>query len=615
MVHHPPRRHCGCWGFLMGFVAAATLAGVRGPAAFGQVPEPPPPEPPTFELPEVVVPGKRPQPIASTPAAISVLTREDLDLLGVATVGEALQFLAEVHMRLQGGLGALTLPGIRGSSPNQVLVLIDGVPVNSAIQGLFDLSTVSTAHVQRVEVLRGPFSAIYGGPALGGVINVVTMDQPATSVQARSGGLSTTAASGQWTSLDGRVRLAADRFASEGSRSNSDVGSTTVLGTAAWETAAGDPVVVRVNHFQSSLGTPGSTAFPSPQARQTETRTVLSSDWTRSRGDGEWAVRAYWWGDDFRFVDPASSVDSRVATQVFGATIQRVVHLAPGRTQVFGAELQSQALVDNGPVGSRQAAIGGLYLQDERQLTPRTVLSTGLRYDLHSVYGGQLNPRVGIVHVIREGVTLRAGIGRTFRGPTLSELYFAPFDNPALRPESAWSADAGLAWQATSGVEVRVGVFGTSAADLIRPDVSFIPQNIGRATMAGGSLEITGQFSPLLRGAVNVTATRAVDDSTGDQLLRVPWVTASAALHLKVAGGTMSALASYVGSRPDVDPAAFTRVVLGGYVVTGLRFASLAGDGAEWQVGVDNVADLQYEPIAGYPAPGRTAFVAYTRRF
>ncbi len=615
MVRDLPRSRSGCWGFLLVLSVASALAALPVQTAVGQTPAPVPPQPPTFELPEVVVPGKRPQAIASTPAAVSVLTREDLERLGVITVGEALQFLGEVTVRLQGGLGALSLPSIRGSSPNQVLVLIDGIPVNSAIQGLFDLSTVSTAHVERVEVLRGPFSALYGGPALGGVINVVTLVEPGVSLRGRAGGLSSNVVAGQWSTSDARVTVSADQFASGGFRPNSDVVSTTILGKAAWETGDGDPVVLRLNHFQSALGVPGSTAFPSSDARQDEARTIISVDWSGARSDGQWALNAYWWGDDFRFVDPASAVDSRVATRVFGATIQRIRYLAPGHIQVFGAEGQSQALADNGAVGNREAAVGALYVQDERQLTPSTLLSSGLRYDLQSIYGGQVNPRIGIVHVIRDGLTLRAGIGRTFRGPTFSELYFAPFDNPNLRPESAWSADIGVMWRIASGVEVRTGLFSTSATDLIRPDASFVPQNIGQATLTGGSLEVAGQFSPRLRGAITVTAMRAVDDSTGEQLLRVPWVTASAALHVQVAGGTLSALATYVGSRPDVDPATFSRVVMPGYAVTSLRFVCGAEDAAGWQIGVDNLGDLQYEPIAGFPAPGRTAFIAFTKRF
>jgi len=612
MQHYGPRGRVGRWAFLwMGVVVAVVL--VRDARA--QVPEPPPPEPPTFELPEVIVPGRRPQPVSTTPASVSVLTREDLERLGMATIGEALQFVAEVGIRVQGGLGALSLPSIRGSSPNQVLVLVDGTPVNSVTQGLFDLSTLSTAEVDRVEILRGPFSAIYGGQALGGVINVITSTASGVQLGVRRGSLSTDGVSGRWSALDGRVMIAGDRFSSAGFRPNSDVTSTTLIGKTMWEAGAGSEHTLTINHFQSALGVPGSTAFPSPQARQDEARTIVSTGWHRESPEGQWNALGYWWSDDLMFVDPASSVDSRVATQVFGVNVQRTITLSSDSVQVYGAEVQSQALEDNGPVGTRQATVGGLYVLDERQLSQRTLLSAGVRYDLHSIYGGQLNPRLGIVHVIREGLQLRAGIGHTFRGPSFSELYFAPFNNPNLRPESAWSADLGFTWRTPGGLEVRSSLFAVAATDMIRPDASFVPQNIARATITGGSLELAGRLAPRLGGVINVTATRAVDESTGAQLLRVPFLTGSAALHVQVAGGTLSALATYVGNRPDVDPASFARVDMPGYLVTNLRFALGAPEQGQWQIGVDNVGDVQYEPIAGYPAPGRTVFIAFAERF
>ena len=318
MQHYGPRGRVGRWGFLWVVVVIA-VPSIQD--AWAQVPEPPPPQPPTFELPEVIVPGRRPQPVSTTPASVSVLTHEDLERWGVATIGEALQFVAEVGMRVQGGLGALSLPSIRGSGPNQVLVLVDGIPVNSVMQGLFDLSTLSTAEVDRVEILRGPFSAIYGGQALGGVINVITSTAPGVELGVRRGDLSTDGVSGRWSAVDGRVMIAGDRFSSAGFRPNSDVTSTTLIGKTMWEAAAGSEQTLTINHFQSALGVPGSTAFPSPQARQDEARTIVSTGWHRESTDGQWTALGYWWSDDLMFVDPGSSVDSRVATQVFGMNV------------------------------------------------------------------------------------------------------------------------------------------------------------------------------------------------------------------------------------------------------------------------------------------------------
>src|SRR5436309_8047636 len=183
----------------------------------------------------------------------------------MATIGEALQFVAEVGIRVQGGLGALSLPSIRGSSPNQVLVLVDGIPVNSVTQGLFDLSTLSTAEVDRVEILRGPFSAIYGGQALGGVINVVTSAVPGIQLGVRRGDLSADGVSGRWSDADGRVMIAGDRFSSAGFRPNSNMTSTTLIRKTMWKPPPGANQPLPSISFKTGLGGRGPPPFPPPQ--------------------------------------------------------------------------------------------------------------------------------------------------------------------------------------------------------------------------------------------------------------------------------------------------------------------------------------------------------------
>lgn len=606
MIYMVSMRGVRVWTFL--FVGLAGLALSSASESVAQ-------EPPTFELPEVTVPGRRPQPISTTPASVSILTREDLDRIGVLTVGEALAYVADVHMRLQGGVGALSLASIRGAAPNQVLVLIDGVPVNSPMTGVFDLSTVSTAHVQRVEILKGAFSALYGSEGLGGVINIVTADGDGTAVAVRGGALATSSIEGRWSSRTGSAAITFDRFASAGARPNSDVASVTLAGRLSAQTQQVSRFTLLANHFRSELGVPGATAFPSPHARQAEARTILSGRWERDDAAGQWLVHGYFWTDAFSFTDPAFATDSRIDTRVAGVIVQRTWRRSADHLQVAGAEWKGLALEHNGAVGNRQAAIAALYVQDDRRIAPRTVLSAGLRYDAHSIFGGRVNPRLGIVRVLRDDLVVRAALGRTARGPTFSELYFVPFNNPNLRPESAWSADLSIAWRVRRDLELRAGAFLTEATDLIRPDAMFVPQNIGQATIRGGSVELSGRLSGRLAGTASISALHALDRATGAQLLRVPWVTASAALHYGLTEhASLSGMVQAVGPRPDVDPSTFATVVLPAYAVVNLRLTTLVG-GVRWQIGIDNLFDARYEPIAGFPAPGRNVFLALNGRF
>ncbi|PYU20733.1 MAG: hypothetical protein DMG30_20120, partial [Acidobacteria bacterium] len=168
--------------FLLVWILAFTLA----PAPPGRA-QTEPVGPPTFELPEVEGAGKRPQLPSTTPASISVVTAEEIARLGASSVADVLRVLPELRIKDSGGPGSLTTVSIRGSASTQVLILLDGVPLNRPDQASVDLSILPIQNVERIEVLRGPFSAIYGSAALGGAINIVTRSAPQTLVSSRVG--------------------------------------------------------------------------------------------------------------------------------------------------------------------------------------------------------------------------------------------------------------------------------------------------------------------------------------------------------------------------------------------------------------------------------------------
>lgn len=135
---------------------------------------------------------------------------------------------------------------------------------------------------------------------------------------------------------------------------------------------------------------------------------------------------------------------------------------------------------------------------------PATLLSTGLRYDAHSVYGGQFNPRVGLVHRAGDRTIWRAAIGSTFRGPTFLLLCFPGCSNPDLRPERVWSADVGVERVLLPSVIGRATLFATRATDLIRSGCP--PVNVDTASIAGGSVELEGRISPRVLVRANYPA-------------------------------------------------------------------------------------------------------------
>ncbi len=566
--------------------------------------------PPVFELPDVVSPGRRTQPAAASPASVSVLTAEDLRRLGVRTVGEAIAFVPETVARAYGGPGGLITPSIRGSSAEQVLVLLDGVPLNGALAGQVDLSTIPVDDVERIEVLRGPFSAIYGSGAMGGVISIVTRRRARPAIAAGGGslGMATVSVTG-----GGDARLSLRYDAAAGDRPNSDLRSG-YLSLRVGGGGAGRVWDFSLIGTSAVRGAPGSTLFPSLTARQEDSRLAAVVTLTRDGGAAADRLRLSLHLDGLAFREPAFAVNDRHDGTTWSGEWQRAVRRSATHVVVIGLDAHLMQLTSTS-VGDRSATTGALYIQSDRSLSPRLLVSTGLRGDAHSAYGVQLNPRVGLVYFIRPDVRLRLAAGRTFRGPAFADLYF-PFDgfvrgNPALRPEHAWSVDGGLEARLTAGLTIRATAFWSDVRDLIIyvPDASFVfsPQNIGMASIRGASLEIEGPLSSQWSVRASTTFMIPTDLGAGLDLPNRPRHTAALALTTVLPrGGSITGSAVLVGQR-FADAA--NTVTLPAYLTAGLTARVPVAGGITVAATIQNLFDARYEPVQGYPSPGRTIFV------
>ena len=566
-------------------------------------------EPPEFELPEVISPGRRPQRAAASPASVTVLTAADLRRLGARTVGEAIGFVPEALARAYGGPGSLITPSIRGSTAEQVLVLLDGVPLNGAF-GTVDLSTIPTDDVERIEVLRGPFSAIYGSGAMGGVISITTRRRarPAVAFGGGSFGVGSVSLAG-----GGDARLSLRYDAADGARPNSDLRSG-YLSLRFGGGLLGRTWDVSLVGTAASRGAPGSTFFPSLTGRQDDYRVVAALSMERDRGPVTDRVRLSVHRDGIAFREPAFGIADRHEGTAWSGEWQRAIRKSATRVVAIGLDARHQTLASTS-IGDRSETVGALYVQDDRSLGPRTLLSTGVRVDLHSTYGAQVNPRVGLVYFVRPDARLRLAVGRTFRGPTLADLYY-PFDgfvmgNPLLRPEHAWSLDAGLDVVVRPGLVARASAFWSEVRDLIvyLPDAFFVfsPQNIGSASIRGASVELDGALGPAWHARASATWMAATDGATGLDLPNRPRLAASLALTKSLArGGSLTATVAAVGDR---FANAANTVTLPGYLTVGVTLQAPPIDGLLLRASVQNLFDAPYEAVQGYPAPGRTVFV------
>jgi len=510
-----PHLFCPAWIFLIVLTLALPARAQTAP-------------PPTFELPEVEVPGKRPQLPSTTPASISVITSDELALLGALTVADALRVLPELRIKQSGGPGSLTTVSIRGSSSAQVLILLDGVPLNRPDQASVDLSTLPIQNVERIEVLRGPFSAIYGSAALGGVINIVTRAAPLSLVSTRVGSYGLT---GNLLSIGGRTGnltylVQGILNASGGFAPDTDFSNTTTMAKLRWQTADDAAATLTLNRLWHATGAPGPvpTAPGEPAqdllARLREDRTLVDLSWRSGKADGPGILaRFYYLDDTVNFNGPAFAFQSEDAARLWGVQAQVVLVPWSGHLLTLGGEYQGQTIAhtDNVPSPfSNQGYDLAFYLQDDWQIASGILLSLGVREDSFQTYGSQVDPRIGVVVVLTDRLNLRAGAGRTFREPTFDELAPTFSGNPSLQPETAWSYDLGVEFALAPGLALHLTGYYTDATNLITsaPPL-FVPLNVGHALVNGASIEIVGQVAERCFVRANITIQLARDAITG----------------------------------------------------------------------------------------------------
>ncbi|HYM70884.1 MAG TPA: TonB-dependent receptor [bacterium] len=614
-------RALGC--SLVVVVAIPLLVAVRGPAQEA------PPGPPTFQLPDIEVAGKRPQLPSTTPASVSVITSDEIAAMGALTVADVLRVLPEVFVKSSGGPGALTTVSIRGQASTRVLVLVDGVPLNRPDQQSVDLSTLPIQNVERVEVLRGPFSALYGSSALGGVVNIVTRTAPQTSVSSRAGsfGENANVVSGGGTIGNLTYLVQGILTGSTGFATDNDYSNSTVMAKLHW--AMGDDAgwTLTVNRFWHAVGTPG--ALPAstqdPNARTLEGRTLVDLAWRSGKADGPGTlVRVYALDDDISFISPSLggvfnpfAFRSDDVAHLWGAQAQVVLAPLSGHLLTLGADYQGQATThtDNFPTafGNTDSDLG-LYVQDDWQIGQRVLLSTGVRGDVFQLYGTQVDPRVGVVVLLSDRLALRAGAGRTFRAPSFDELAPSFGGNPNLQPETAWSYDAGLEYTLAPGLTLAVTGYYTDATNLITSaPPNFVPMNVGHAIVSGGSIELAGRISDQWFIRANYTDQDARDANTNLDVVYAPRQLANLEVTYAASSATrVNVILSYVGDRFN-DPA--NRQLVPGYWLTSLTVTQQLGNGFALQGGVANLFNVPYQTTLGFPEPGTTYFISATKSF
>jgi len=559
-------------------------------------------------------------PVAEVPAAVTVIGRERIEDSQVDTVPGLLRRVPGMTVVQSGDAGGVTSVFTRGTNSNQTLVLFDGVRLNSPYFGGYDWSLLPTAALQRIEVVRGPFSALWGGDAVGGVVNLI----PELGHDGLAGQVFAEGGEDGWKRAQATVSWGSERFdlmtsgfyrEGDGTLPNSEFSLGQGLLDAGYSWAPGSRVGVLVQSLSSDVEIPFTGATVTPQRHQSADQ-LLAAVPLRWRFGRHWDLQATLSHveRDFAFRDPDDPFGfTRSDTSADTDQVRLAAGYRTGGHELsFGTEWRGDSVEDRSSFGTNldgeNVDTTSFFVQDLWRLPGSLRLQLGARWDDADRWGSQLSPRVGIGWKPSRCWELRASWGKAFRQPSVGELFFPFSGNPDLDAETSTSTEVGALYTAeNSSWRIEANLFTTSLDDLIQFDyASYTFQNVGSADIHGA--ELAGRVllgrDTRLDGQLTWLDT---EDGAGKELLRRPQWSGSATLSGRLVWeslrGDLTVL--YVGSRDDVDPLSFGRITVGGFVTAELALAWKVLQPLELTLRVQNLGDRGYEAVAGYPAPGR----------
>lgn len=608
---------------------------------------------------ETVVSATRtPIPVEQVTSSVEVITGDELKRRKVKTVVDALRLSPGLAVFSSGGPGTLATVRIRGANSNQTLVLIDGAVANSPTTGEFDFANLTIDNIERIEILRGAQSMLWGADAMGGVINIITKRgrgaptfngyaEYGSFVSIREGGR----VGGQKGPLDFAVALSRWDFTGF-SAVNYRRGASERDAFRNWQGSARLgaklPTDGRLEFdFRWMNGAvdfdDGSTAGPFDvfKAKQSTRQFVFSGKYEQPVTE--------WWNQTLtlarfqeRFLSQSGTFQRNVVTGVvtpvfpFPANIQTTTNRIAWQHNfqigkpllLTGGYQLREALGDNTsvtPTFNKIISSNSGFAQAQLNLGDRLFATAGFRQDSFNVFGDATTWRVTGGYLHRPtGTKLRSSYATGFRSPSINELFFPTFGNPSLKPEKSQSFDIGVDQVLFENrLKLNATYFWNRFRDLITTTFDparcapfspfgFCPLNIGLAKSQGLEVGATYTWSPGLRwlerfdlqGQYTQTLTR--DLITGDRLPRWPVQQWSGKLGYRPVDPLQIDLYfRYVGRRFNTTG---NQQPIGSFTVFNLVVSYDVTNQVQSYVRVDNLFNEEYEEVLNFGIPVRSIF-------
>ena len=576
----------------------------------------------------IVTAAAEPSTTEQTPALVDVITREQIDQRQQIWLIDTLASQKGVSFDREGPFGGITGLFLDGGNSNYTKVLVDGTPVNVP-GGSFDFSNFTLDNIDKIEIVHGATSALYGSDAMVGVVQIFThrgaTRTPQLTLQGDGGTFQTGHGSGQLSGLLGAFDYSVGTayFETNGQGPDDFFRDTTLSGKFGWRFSNTDEVRLTLRNNASDAGQPGQTLLPrvSNFGQSSDLHDFAANLGWNFSTDEHWQHQLSAFESRFQLVEvspPFPTFQSKYNRAGLNGQSTYTAH-SSGITAGYENE------VENGPTASRHNQAG--YLETRHQFGRRLNAIAGGRVEANGFFGTRVVPRVGASYALRLGgafwgpTRLRASYGQGIKEPDI-----LPHNcSPLLKPEQATTVEAGIdQFLASDRFHLSVTYFHNDFRDIISfafdglsrncPafDGSFFNTDKARAYGANSSFEAKVTRWLTLVGNYTYDNSRVLAASNffdpalapGNRLFHRPLHSANLVANAHLGRMNWNVAGSYVGRRTDSDFDGFRIASDPSYVRWDLSNSFQLGHGLSTVARLENLFDRHYQEATGYPSLG-----------
>jgi outer membrane receptor for ferrienterochelin and colicins len=578
----------------------------------------------SFTLDEIVVTAsKYEENLSEAPVSVEVIDEDEIEQKNGENVADLLRDVAGVNIKDNGTIAGSKTISIRGSSSKQVLILIDGIEINNHQSGNFDLGQLSIEQIERIEVVRGGASALYGANAVGGVVNIITKSgsqEPETITKLGYGSFDTQTYDLIHRGQSGRLNynISVSKKTSDGHRENSTLDQESIFTKFNYNLNEYSDLLLFLQYIDSDKGVPGSKTYPSFTAYQDDEDMNFNLQWDRKTENKDSKVAFYYTDHERIYDDSKWSTHSEHEVDKIGIDFNQAIYYNFHKISYGGELVRENVESTDIKAGEQDSLNKALFIQDEWKLIqPLKIIVSG-RYDNHEEYDAEFSPRLGTVYTINSKLNLHASVGKAYRAPTFDELYgsypgslWAWYGNPDLNPETSKNYEVGMKYLDTSA-KVELNLFKRDVEDMINGnyfdgDKGYSTAvNIDSAEISGVEVILVKYLTKKTSTDLNYTYLDARDKETDERLTYRDYHNLNLGLNYNTEEISGSLNGKLVAGRSDDLPS---------YFIVDVKLNKKIKKDIELSLELNNLFDKGYQINNGYPMPERNYILKVSTKF